>query len=81
LRFWPDFPGRRVPRRLGGLIFPVEIGYPAQTGHPVRFLGSIAVMARVTDIAAYSAPLKSPRDGALASKLLLSLLLTGPWAA
>ena len=38
-------------------------------------------MARVTDIAAYSAPLKSPRDGALASKLLLSLLLTGPWAA
>jgi hypothetical protein len=38
-------------------------------------------MAIATDIAISFASPTSARDGALASKLLLSLLLTGPWAA
>jgi hypothetical protein len=38
-------------------------------------------MACATDIAAFFAPARSERRGPVVPKLLLSLLLTGPWAA
>jgi hypothetical protein len=76
------FPGPKAARPWDGLIFLSEIGYSARTGPLAGIFGLYAFMACATDIAAFSAPLRSERHGSVAPELLLSLLLlSGPWAA
>ena len=76
------FRGPKAARLSDGLIFLSEIGYSARTGFLAGILGLYAFMACATDIAAYSAPLRSERYDSVAPELLFSLLLlSGPWAA
>jgi len=82
----PGFIGGERPRRSNGLIFGSQIGYsalnwivgPDRSG---RLIGLSAFMARATNIAAPFALAAGEHGGTTASELLLSLLLTGPWAA
>lgn len=72
------------PRPWNGLISGRQIGYSPLVNFWAKLppLDRIsAFMARATHMAAAFATAACNRGGAIAPKLLFSLLLSGPWAA